>query len=405
MYARYQQFKTSIAWYGIESTAYQCLYLIHHYFLFNTVPAAIYQQTTYTLALIYLTVDVINLGLDASLMPFYQYWSAGSANLKKFFLSQLPINIFVLTIIITFWYTHYATQSYTLCVLIILLMYVEPIRRSCKLIAQQNFYIRTVALIDFSSLLCYLLLTWGYVIRTYYEEITSAHIIAPLVISTIYATIGYLLCMGHWYVTIPQQSTALPMPQKQILNNRVYSFLHHLTHMAFSSNAIIPFARHYIPEYNHAIFSFITQNIQSFVTIIYKTIAPSISALFAHIQNDSTEEKRLFFRKVQFLIYGIVASFILFNIGYIHYLFTYAHVAHINIICYVIMIHICHTILMLYEKWYNMQHRTEELFWITSITFVTVCGGLTYWFGIKHIISYVVLSHIISLIIIRVRRP
>jgi len=251
-----KKFSYSARWNAFESIFYKAILTIHQTCLFYFSNKLIYGLSSFIFAIIYLSVELINLGFDRSIAQFSQIYFHNPQFFKRYFLPQV---IFQLALLITLslfafqfdWLnlilqTTHAQLHWQQTLLILVIIVCEALRKTFRTVAQLLFLNKASAYLELSLITIYTSLFWLSIWFGYQVNIYTIYF--PLLIQSLIGLIG-LLCLIATKLRLnfalhEQKLLEQPKPSlsfKQIYYYRTQNYLYQISEMPFSSNFLIYF--------------------------------------------------------------------------------------------------------------------------------------------------------------------
>lgn len=253
-----KKFHTTLRWSAFESIFYKAILVGHQICLFFFAPRFVYGFSSLIFAIIYLTVELINLGFDRTCAQLSATYFDSKDHFRAYFIPQVIIQgaiLATLFLLICFQYqflnhrllpeSAFLTQKqWSLLGLIIVC---ESLRKTLRLFSQLLFLNKPAAILEASLIIIYVFLFWIAIFMGCSIEISTIYV--PLLIQSI---IGIIIL---FYFIVPKLKLELQiksanidsynlLPQKywpQIVSSRLQNYLYQLSEIFFSSNFLIYF--------------------------------------------------------------------------------------------------------------------------------------------------------------------
>lgn len=249
-----KKFYYSARWNAFESIFYKAILTIHQTCLFYIATKFIYGLSSFIFAIIYLTTELSNFGLDRSIAQFSPSYFSNQQYLKRYLVPQILIHFFLLLILIL------GALKYNLLnlilkpvqtaldpcqsLLILIIIFCESLRKTLRIISQLLFLNKTAALLELSLILIYTSLFWcslgvGYQISIYtiylplvLQSLIGITMLSRLIVQKLRAN---QLDTKREYLASPDLCIWL------IGKYRLQNYAYQLSEMVFSSNFLIYF--------------------------------------------------------------------------------------------------------------------------------------------------------------------
>lgn len=320
------QFMYGIRWNFIESILYQMLFLFHHIALYRTLDSVTYGTVGILFSLLYLTVALVNLGLDHSIAVFYPLCTKSKQHFRAILAPHCITHVAILILLALFsflfgsaYINHYFTieVSFLTLVCLTLLVISEAIKKTLRTLLQFAFMNKVTTLVEVTYFFLYLILIWG----SYYfgKELNTHTILVPFLLTSLASTTLLALHLLKWYQTLPP-SHPDPLPhnlQKRFIFNRIMNSINNIGRHLFTNNFIVAlFALKFgIPLAGTA--KFIGSFSEFLGTLINKTFSRMSNALLSQTRHKSIEEKKETFSFLTYTIHqSIYCSLIMLIINY-----------------------------------------------------------------------------------------
>ena len=276
----------SMRWNALESIVYQLALCMHQAALFYTLDIELYGLAGVIFSGIYTVVGLANLGLDSSLGAWWQDITKSQRNFRLLFVYQLIPQLF-LVIPTIFFFVHYGSQGLNLTgsilICICLLVILECLKRTLKLSMYLQFANHKVAPTEIVSLVLYIGIVWGYILR--YKECDLLLLFLPMVLTSAMTVLQYASYMFQLYARLPDQPTTC-IPIQTIINTRLLNYTTQLTHLVFSGNVLIPLFSYRFGLPIAATLKLVNTIAYAIGTIMHKVVGTTSQALFSYTRTD-----------------------------------------------------------------------------------------------------------------------
>ena len=296
-------------------------------FLYSFVSNSFYGINGTFFALIYLTISLTNFGFEQTLLPFF---STFSKNKQQFIqiLHLFFLRIFSVAIISTgfyfvifqlyplFFQEYFAGCTPQLLSILIVIFFVESIKKSLNAMMQLAFLNKQIAYAELGMLVSYIIIVWSY--YALYKTVTLMSLFFPLLATSFIEFLVLAYCFYQFYTQLPAAKIYQPISIENFYKQRFYNYINQVTKTAFSPNCMMLILV-YMFGFSHAgIVKFLTNVITLAYTFLNKTIGITSGAAFSAMSKTSSKELRILFLKItnryfQFLYgMGIVVLITLF---------------------------------------------------------------------------------------------
>ena len=317
-------FYFGIKWNAFEVITYQIILILHQMILFYACKDITYGLIATVFSFIYLTIAILNLGLDKSLTTFFKTTTASKENFIRYFLYQLLLQILVVALLpsVIFFLAKlfgfgipYLTNLDFILIFFILIS--ESIRKTFRAFAQLAFLNNQTAILEIVSVIIYVLIFWLIYFIKGCADLTNALI--PLLIESLISISILSLIINNIYNSIIDETADPKYPNltfKEIVFNRFTIFANQLTSLTFSSNFILT-----VIAFRYGLKSVaslqLSKNVVNFLYLLLeKTFGITSGSLLTRVKDDSLEVKQNSYNLSVGSVYRSIA-FILILVGLI----------------------------------------------------------------------------------------
>ena len=372
----YKQFSRSIAWNALESVSYQLLLLGHQIMLFKITHTPLYGFIGALFSVTYLVVTLTNFGLDISLSPFITIINKSKRTFKRILFKQLLIEYALLLFLVclafigksvlsNFSWAKVLNLDMSMVFLLIALIFFEGAKKTLRMILQLAFLNNKTAVIEIITIVSYVSIVWiGYFSGF---EISLGLVFIPMVVLSALSSCFLLYYVMRYYQQLPDHDVQLHHSlDKRILSSRFFNFLNQVSHMAFSSNFLVPFFAMLFGLEQAGILKLISAVSHCITTIIQKVFGISSAQLLSHLKdNQLTDKQEAFWQitsQLNQVLYGIII-FLAINIGTLLKLTAWSgnHVT-VTLAYLFLIISFSENFFIAYEKFYIAEEKANYLF-------------------------------------------
>ena len=375
MYTLYKRFINSVVWNAVESIVYHAVLLAHQIALFKTITPANYGLIGSIFAIIYLVITLMNLGLDASLAPFFTRFSTNRQAFYQFAITQILINyILYACILCGVFITQYFfapslfinvdTLSLTLIAAIIA---TESIKRTAKVLLQLAFKFKYTVFGEIGTITMFVCLVWGGFI--YGFELNSTLIFSSMLIVSIIETVLFCLFLYRWYQALPTHK--IPTQQKigwQIGKTRIFNYCNQISKLIISGNLLVPFFAASFGLESAGILKLASNITHSITTVLEKIFGTSSSVILAQARNMDLGAKQKLFLFMTNRSNQILLCCLVFCLVNYHSLLDTSATSLLPILYLYFLIHFCDTFFIIYETFYVTEERANYLLLFNMIS-------------------------------------
>jgi hypothetical protein len=407
----HHQYTYNIRWSIIESIIFQGFLFAHQYLLFSVTDAHFYGITGTLFGGAYFLVKFFDLGLNKTLVSYYNDYATNAHSLNIFLQKQLlPTGIaYIITIGSFFFLRYFCTQSipffsscdFFLLSIIALFIATESIKALAKKLLQLSHHFRYVALCEIGFIVCYQSIIWSYYFFT--RQLTLPFIFGVCAVMSLCEVIGLLFFVFRWRAMLPSRPLAehsqVALPSAIIIYNRVFSFTHAMGKQVFSANILVPLFAYLFGFECAALLKLVSYLTHSISSVIEKIIDPTSSALFVHSKNETWEKKQEFFSMASHVSYHLVICILIFLVINSAKLLSISTVslATLSYLILYFLIHYFENFFIIVERFYVAHGRSEFLLISTGIN--CLLGGVVLLYALSPITALLLLffSRLVSL--------
>ena len=306
-----KKFNYNVRWNAFESVCYKAILTLHQTCFFYLANRLIYGFSSFLFAIIYLTVELVNFGLDRSIAQLFGDYFGYDKNLKYYLIPQLALQLFFLLFLglITIKYnilnrlvTTSIEISLDLALLILGIIFCESIRKTLRLISQLFFLNKPVAYLELSLILIYVSLFWLSYFTGYQISLNTIYI--PLLLQSLIGILGLL------YLILPQIKLLLidsnasgiinskhaitRLNWRMIFYYRAQNYLYQLSELLFTSNFLIYFFTHIVGVLNIGPIKLANYFAVFIKALLERTLGLASLAIFAKNKHLIVAQKTIF---------------------------------------------------------------------------------------------------------------
>jgi hypothetical protein len=381
------QFKQGLLWNFIDSGGSQGLVILFHLFFRAYAGPFLHGIMGCMLSVLYLGVTVANLGLDPSMAPYLETFTANRASLrssiKKFIIPQLIL----LCILAAFFYTSFQTLRYvwpiigsialhltnTLVILFSLTFVTESVRKIIRNFLQLSFYTRITALIEILGTAAYLI---GVIVAYWADSLDLVMSWSLLFLSSVGQLVLLLIALAHRYYSLESHGAVHTISVRRMLPTRFFSWSNICINQIFSGNFLVPVCAFHFGIESASLMKVISSIAYWIKLIAQKVFGISGNALLAHLKSRTPELQRSAFNYLASLtnqaLYGLLIFFVI-N-GKKLALMQMAHPVHLNwsILYFMLILTFLEGFFVLYEKWYIFEEKASVFFLFNGISIALI---------------------------------
>ena len=277
----------------IESITYHALLAGNLSALYFYIPKMLYGKIGVLFSIIYLSVSLINAGLDDSLPPFFT--ESGFIKKKISFLFFPNFFLYIIFLSALFWIKPF---SLTITELLIIgcIVATESLKKTAKIILQLYAHIQTTIVGELGMMCAYTALVWLGIFFT--SSASVMHIFLPLFICSLIELIFFVYKLKKQNRSFFHSTDSVSFPVYPFLRMRLLLYLYAIGNTFTSTNIIIPIISTWYGFSHAAQAKWITSLVMNILFII-KRIADAFSLFFFPHQKTSVK----FAQNMQLIIY------------------------------------------------------------------------------------------------------
>lgn len=373
-------------WNAFESIFYKAVLLVHQTCLFYFATRLVYGFSSLLFALIYLAVELINLGFDHSCAQLSVNYFNSKTNFKYYFLPQLIIQFMILGIFLITLASNYQLINLTLlpvnafltknqwCLLGVIII-CESIRKTLRLIAQLLFLNKLAALLESSLILIYVCLFWTAIFYGYQINIYTIYI--PLLIQSIVGVVGLL------YFITPRLKYELQIHEinnkkitcLEIFYIRLKNYLYQLSELLFSSNFLI-----YFLSLTTSLIVIGPIKLANYLAVFIKallerTFGFTSLAIFVRNKHLINDQKKLFFNTQRTLNFILITILLIVSVSFL-IISQFSPNAYPALLFFSFTL--INNFLIIYEQLFLVYNRILTLF-LLNLGSIMLCLGFIYY--------------------------
>ncbi len=370
MFGVYRNFLQSIVWNSIESILYHVLLLGHHVALFRILNHYQFGLIGLTFSAIYLIIALADMGLQASLPPFFKRLHVSKAIAKRvLFIQCLPTYILLITLCsIIYYFPHLiwlpSTITSTMLALMCCIILTEYTKKLTRSLLHLAFFNKQTALIELVTITTYTGTIWG--LYWWGIPLTLNAILIPMFITSTASCFLLLYYLAQWYKKLPNLPSSYNQTNLSLFRSRLFTYGNQLGATLFSGNFLVPLMASYTSVGQAGVFKFISMIFHYISIVLHAIFGTSSSALFANSKNEPLDTKRTFFSNSTGHLYHAMCSIALFVTINYKTLFSLSSLGTFEYgIMFAILfmaIRMIENLLITYEKFYITEERAELLF-------------------------------------------
>lgn len=386
-----KEFTQSILWNLLDSVGTQGLLIIHHILL------RIYSGTEFhgifgaMLSIFYLSLIIINFGLDYSFAPFYKSFTHSKLSARLLFYNYLLPQIVFLVVCAALFYNLYpallnlfstnaaiimkSNLNPFLVQVISLSLIFESLKKTIKHLLQLSFKTKITAYVEFFGMASYMAIIWG----AYFSGIPISLNLswAILLMQSVFQFVLLSIVLVYQYRKLPD----LPPTHTQAAcyfrfsASRLFTFINQLLGQLFSGNFLVPLCAFYL-GFEQASFLKVITSITYWITLVaQKVFGISTSAVLANAKNMEVPEQRSLFIFLSSYFYQALYGLIIFllingkKIAMLHSINFSPTLLSWSTLYLMLLISFCESFFIIYEKWYIIQEKIAYLFSFNALSF------------------------------------
>lgn len=387
----HKKFIKALAWNSSVAFLYKAILLLHQIMLYSIISKTLYGVQSTLFATIYLVIAITNFGFEDTLLPFFSTYSQSKQQFRQllYYLMLRVIAVAMLSIImykmILFYSsTHFIENLKNYCdhqllIIIMLIFFVESIKKSISSIAQLAFLNKQIAYAELGMLVSYVSIIW---ISYGAGQAISLHTIFLSMFITATIELMYMtLVLLQYYQHLPATlTTTQKIAAMIIIQQSMYNYIHQLSKTIFSPNSMTILFAYLLGFQQAATIKFFTNIITLGYTFIYKIISNAGGATLSNIHHASTDIIRDTFSRItktyfQFLLAMSVMILILLGCSWHAATITHSMIIQITIF---FIVGFLEQITLIYERLFISQGRSAVLAIVNSCELIMLLPILYY---------------------------
>ncbi len=384
-------YKHGIIWTLIDSLGSQGLVILYHLFFRTVAGASLHGIMGCLLSSIYLLIALTNLGLDKTIAPFLETFSASQKNFKQFVLTLIIPQVILISTCALFCYTGFYLLKETVPLLsnlsayltptivgyIALTFFFESLRKTFRTFLQLSFYFKFTTIIELFGISANLLALYLFYNANNLTLLSSWQALAYTSAAQLALLTGG---MFHIYTHLSQEEKAVSLRSllKRFTKTRLFSWALQCLNQLYSGNFLVPICALQFGIESASLMKIIT-SISYWITLIAKKVFGITSnALLAHVKSRSKETQTKAFHYLSDIFnQGIscVLIFLLINGKKLAYLLYEAPPQVTwSLLYFMLLLTFFESFFVLYEKWYILEEDAH-----TYLGFNLLSVGLVYF--------------------------
>lgn len=401
MVSLYRTFAQALHWNTLECVIYQGLFLAHQIAFFSHASAPLYGLVGILFSLVYLMVYFGNCGLDASLAPFFHQSSADKHSFKAIVVPQLAVNALLYSAALSIIYIvktlllPISISPLLYCILSLLVLS-ESTKKTIRTLLHLAFLNKTTTVIEILSISSYTGLVW----LIYYLQggFTVYTLFVPMLLVSCSVTTALALVLYRWYSSLPDAASVhTQVPLKRLLKSRLFTSVHTLGHIVFSSNFIVPLCAARFGLEHAGVLKFISTIAYTVAAIVHRIFGFSLDALFIRITNtnNNASEKEAFSLATEKLHHVLYAVLLFLCINHHKIIGLRAQESSFlttsSAFVFLILM-LSEHLFTVYEKFYISKERADVLVFLHSIVTASAYMIITFtqWSSLTYMLSVIV---------------
>jgi hypothetical protein len=303
----------AISWNAGEAIFYHLLLMSHQAALFTALPREQYGLIGITFSILYLSVWIIDVGLESLLAPRFAYWSTSRETVHLFFTKQSIPTIVMWLCASTgaLFFKHHTVPLVFTIALTALFEYVRRIQKTMLLILLENKFVAFLELLFMSM---YLSFVWS--LYFFGIPLTVYTTLLPLLCSSAITLLLGTQAVKKWYYNLPEfsqtpeESNTTPT---STIKFRLLSYINSLGMLFFSSNFLVPLFAAQFGVVHAGILKLASSIVHSITVVLQRTFGNSCRALLAQTQVAQAEiDPHAIFNTITTYLYQVLYGLLIF---------------------------------------------------------------------------------------------
>jgi hypothetical protein len=296
----------STKWNAFESVFYKAILATHQACLFYVASKFIYGLTSIIFALMYLTIELINLGLDRSLAQLSQTYLGNKSIFYKYLLPQLIIQGLLLVLVLLMLINNYEIAGFCFSrqfkctfltqpqwLLISFIIICEAMRKTLRIVSQLLFLNKPAAILEMCLITIYVSTFWASILIGYQVGVYTIYI--PLLLQSLVGVCGLIYLIYPTLFKIKEDNDdTTTITWKKVLQYRISNYAYQLSDMLFSGNFLIYLFGTMVGIINIGPIKLANYIAVFLKAIIERTFGLSSLAIFAKTKHLPAEQQKIF---------------------------------------------------------------------------------------------------------------
>ncbi len=384
------QFRRGLFWTLIDSIGSQGLVILFHLLYRSFAGAIRHGVLGCLLSLIYLATTVVNMGLDSTLAPFLETFSASRKRFvlltrlllipQALFLGTLCILAFIGSSympVINFFQMLAPYFSQHLLAYSLLTFFFESMRKTLRTFLQLSFYFRFAAVVELFGVGVNII---GITLLHYFHHLTLINSMLILMSAALAQLIILIGGITVWYYTLKDEEMPALNQSKlylRISKTRVFSWVLNCLHQLYSGNFLVPVCAFQFGIESASLMKVIT-SISYWITLVAKkALGVTSNALLAHLKSRSPETQIHAFHFLtevfNQVLYGLLIFLIINGKKILLHQVQSIPTVTWSLLYGMVLLTFLESLFVLYEKWYIVEEDAQ-----TYLGFNLISIGLLY---------------------------
>ncbi len=382
-----KQFTFGILWTLIDSVGSQGLVILYHILYRSFAGHEEHGILSCLLSLVYLCVALSNIGLDKSLAPFLEIFTASKKRLQLFGAVFLVPQMLFLIVLCTIVYVFIPLGSVPLLSqlasfiskpvigYVFLVFLLESLRKTVRTFLQLSFYFRFAAFVELIGISLNVV---GITVLYYASKLSLLSSWQLLAASSLIQLVVLAVGMGYLYSTLSQDAEKIALYGlfKRVSKTRLFAWGVQSLNQLYSGNFLVPICALQFGVASASLMKVIT-SISYWITLVAKKVfGVTSNALLAHLKSRSMDTQKEAFHYLTEVfnqaLYGLLIFLIINGKKIALHQFNGAPTITWSLLYFMLILTFFESFFVLYEKWYILEEdaQTYLLFNLVSIGFL-----------------------------------
>ncbi len=415
-----KDFKRSLFWNLYDSVGTQGLLILYHILFRNFFGAQLHGRVGCTLSVFYLSLIVLNFGLDYSLAPFLEYFTQNKRSFTRFISWVIVPQLIILSLSATLFYLFFPqlqsllpilktfgpSVSTTFLLSICITFVLESLKKTAKYFLQLTFYTALTACVEVTGMALYigsimLMPFLGYPMTLEYTWQALCVISALQLLSLGTGVFRFYLKLKNESLKNEKEWEDLP---GRIAKTRLFAWSNQCINQLFSGNFLVPICALHFGLEQASLMKVITSISYWITYLANKVFGITGNALLAHVKSRSLETQQKAFEYISFLLTQALYFLVIFLTinGKKIALLQVSAEASIQwpLLYFMLLISFFESLFIIYEKWYILEENASTFFLFNLVSFGALYALYPYSRSITALLTLIIALRLLTFFIL-----